>query len=293
MSKPTVAIVGRPNVGKSTLLNTIIGKKIAITSNKPQTTRNNIQGIYNDHDTQMIFIDTPGIHKPDHKLGKFLNRQAYYGMNDADVILFLVDASEGLGKGDKFVTEKLADANKPVILIINKIDRIPIPDILLVIDKYKDLYNWSEIIPVSAMKKDNIDCIIKVLKKYLPDSMKYYEDDMYTNSSINFLMTEMVREKVLELTDQEVPHAVTCAIEQVDIEEEKAVIYINIIVDRDSLKKIIIGKQGSMLKEIGTKAREDIEKLLNKKVYLELYVKTVKKWRDKDKHLHELGFNDK
>ena len=293
MKSGFISIIGRPNVGKSTLLNAIIGHKVAIISNKPQTTRNNIQGIYNDHDAQMIFIDTPGIHKPDHKLGKFLNRQAYYGMNDDDIIMFLVDASEGLGKGDKFVTEKLADLNKPVILVINKIDRIPIPDILLVIDQYKDLYNWSEIVPISAMKKDNIDCIIKVLKKYLPDSMKYYEDDMYTNSSINFLMTEMVREKVLDLTDQEVPHAVTCVVEQVEMSEEKAIVYINIIVDRDSLKKIIIGKQGSMLKEIGTRAREDIEKLLGKKVYLELFVKTVKKWRDKEKHLHELGFNDK
>lgn len=288
-----IGIIGRPNVGKSTLLNALIGTKIAITSNKPQTTRNMIQGIYNGKDTQMIFIDTPGIHKPNHRLGKYLNRQAYYSMTDADVLMFLVDASEKLGPGDKFVIERLKTVDKPVILIINKIDKLKIPDILLKIDEYKDLFNFNEIIPVSALKKDNVDLVLKILKSYLPESNRYYEEDEITNVSTNFIITEMVREKVLELTEEEVPHSVTCILQEIEMTEDKATILVDIIVDRDSLKKIIIGKQGSMLKEIGTKARIDIEKFLNKKVYLELYVKTIKKWRDKEKHLAELGFNEK
>ena len=287
-----VSLIGRPNVGKSTLLNSIIGKKVAITSDKPQTTRNIIQGIYNEDDTQIVFVDTPGIHKPNHKLGTYLNKQAYYSIDDVDVILMLVDANMGLGAGDKFIIERLKNVTKPVILIINKIDKISKEELLGKINEYKDLYNFSEIIPVSALKKDNVKTVIKVLKEYLPDSIQFYDKDDITNKSMEFLMGEIVREKVFELTDEEVPHSITAYIE--NVEKNKNNYFINgvIVVDRDSLKKIIIGKQGSKIKEISTRARIDIEELLGKKVYLELYVKTIKKWRDRESTLAEFGFTD-
>ena len=287
-----VSIIGRPNVGKSTLMNAIIGTKIAITSSKAQTTRNNIQGIYNDDESQMIFIDTPGVHKPKYKLGKYLNKQAYFSLSDADVVLFLVDIKEPLGKGDNFIIDKLKQINKPVILIINKIDLLPKEEILPKIEEYSRLHNFAEIIPVSAMKKDNVDRLIKILKGYMKDDIKYYEDDMITNKSINFIVGEIIREKILNLTEEEVPHSVSCFVES--YEQNKNNVSINglIVVDRDSLKKIIIGSQGSMIKEIGTKARIDIERFLGQKVYLELYVKTLKNWRDKEKYLHELGFDE-
>ena len=285
-------LIGRPNVGKSTLLNSIIGKKVAITSDKPQTTRNIIEGIYNDSDTQIVFVDTPGIHKPKYKLGKYLNKQAYYSIDDVDVVVFLVDASEELGKGDLYIIEKLKEIDKPVILILNKIDKIKKEQILLKIDEYKDLYNFKEIIPLSALKKDNIKTLLEVLNKYLPDNIKYFDDDVYTNKRLEFLISEIVREKVFNLTNEEVPHSVTCVVEQIKREKNNYSINVAIIVDRDSLKKIIIGKQGSMIKEIGIEARKDLEELLGKKVYLELFVKTIKNWRDKEKYLQEFGFKD-
>ena len=292
MKSGFVGIIGRPNVGKSSLLNSIMGKKIAITSNKPQTTRNNIQGIYNDKDTQMVFVDTPGIHKPKNKLGKLLNKEAYFSMNDTDVILFVADISTPLGKGDKFIIDMLNEVNKPVILVLNKIDRLSKEQILLKIAEYKDLYNFTEIVPISAIKKDNIDRLLDVIKKYLNDNMRYYDEETYTNSSTEFIIAELIREKILNLTDEEIPHSITCIVEK--IEYEKNIVNINglIIVDRESLKKIIIGKQGTMIKEIGTLARNDIELLLGKKVYLELYVKVLPKWRDKDRYLQQLGFTE-
>lgn len=292
MKSGFVGIIGRPNVGKSSLLNTIMGKKIAITSNKPQTTRNNIQGIYNDEETQMVFVDTPGIHKPKNKLGKLLNKEAYFSMNDTDVILFVVDISSPLGKGDKFIIDMLNEINKPVILVLNKIDRLPKEQILLKIAEYKDLYNFVEIVPISAIKKDNVDRLLDVIKKYLNDNMRYYDEGTYTNSSTEFIIAELIREKILNLTDEEIPHSITCVVEK--IEYEKNIVNINglIIVDRESLKKIIIGKQGTMIKEIGSLARNDIELLLGKKVYLELYVKVLPKWRDKDRYLQQLGFTE-
>ena len=287
-----VGLVGRPNVGKSTLLNSIVGKKVAITSNKPQTTRNNIQGIYNDDDTQIIFVDTPGIHKPSHKLGEMLNKQAYYSATDVDVILFLVDASMSLGKGDMFVLDKLKEKNKPVILVINKIDKITHDDILLKINEYKDLYDFAEIVPVSAIKKNNVDDLVKTIKKYLTDEIPYYGKNDITNKPLTFSIAELVREKVFELTDQEVPHSITCVVADMKKDKNAYYIIVDIIVDRDNLKNIIIGKQGRMIKEIGIRARKDIEELLGKKVYLETYVKTIKKWRDKEKYLQEFGFTD-
>ena len=292
MKSGFVSLVGRPNVGKSTLLNSIVGHKVAITSNKPQTTRNIIEGIYNDSEAQIIFVDTPGVHKPTHKLGKVLNRQAYYSIDDVDIILFLVDGSESLGPGDKYVLERLKTVNKPVILVINKVDKISKEKILLKIDEYKDLYDFKEIIPLSALKKDNIETVVKVLKKYLKDNIKYYDEDTYTNSSEQFMTAEIIREKVFRTTEEEVPHSVTCVVEKMEFSKNSVNVIASIIVDRDSLKRIIIGKQGSKIKEIGTSAREDIEALLGKKVYLDLYVRCIKKWRDREKYLQEFGYYD-
>ena len=287
-----VGLIGRPNVGKSTLINSIVGKKVAITSNKPQTTRNIIQGIYNEDKVQIVFVDTPGIHKPTHKLGVSLNRQAYYSIDDTDIIMFVVDAYEGLGAGDNFILEKIKESKKPVILVINKADKVSKEQLMERILQYKDLYDFDEIVPVSALKKMNIEVLIDVLKKYLPDNIRYYGENEITNRSIDFLMAEIVREKVFNLTSEEVPHSITCVTETVEMGKTSYNIRISIIVDRDSLKKIIIGNKGSMIKEIGIESRKELEQLLNKNVYLELFVKTVKKWRDKEKYLNEYGFND-
>lgn len=292
MKSGFVSLVGRPNVGKSTLLNNILGMKIAITSNVAGTTRNIIQGIYNDDDSQIIFIDTPGIHKPKDKLGTYLNRKAYTMADDVDIILFLVDVEKGFGTGDKFILERLKELNKPVFLLLNKVDRVSKDELLPIINEYKDLYDFSEIIPLSALKGDNVKDLITTLKKYLSSDIKYYENDAITNVSRNFIIAEMVREKLLNLTKKEVPHSITCLVEK--YEEEENVININvlIIIDRDNLKKIIIGKNGAMLKEVGRQSRIDIEKFLGKKVYLETYVKSVKDWRDKEKYLQEFGLDE-
>lgn len=292
MKSGFVGLIGRPNVGKSTLINNIIGTKIAIISNKPQTTRNIIQGIYNDEDSQIVFVDTPGIHKPNHKLGQYLNKQAYYSIDDVDVIMMLTDVSEPLGAGDKYVIEKLKEVNKPVILILNKIDKIPREKILTKIAEYKDLYNFSEIIPISALTSINVDDVIKTCKKYLPESIKFFDDDTITNKSNKFLISEMIREKIFLLTEEEVPHSTSCYIEKIEKSKNSLNIIATIVVDRDSLKRIIIGKQGAMIKKIGTMARYDIEQLLKKKVYLDLHVRTIEKWRDKEKYLSEFGYNE-
>lgn len=287
-----VSLIGRPNVGKSTLLNNILNTKVAITSSKPQTTRNIINGIYNEDDTQIVFTDTPGIHKPNHKLGKILNKGAYLSIDDVDIVCFLVDGKSGFGKGDEYIINKLKETDKPVILVINKIDGLSKEEIMSLILKYKDLYDFNEIVPVSALKGSNVNELIKVLKKYLPDEIKYYDDEAITNRSTSFMISEIVREKVFNLTNEEVPHSVTCITERIIKDKDKYIINVAVIVDRDSLKKIIIGKNGEMIKKIGITARKDIEKLLGKKIYLELYVKTIKKWREKEKYLNELGFND-
>ena len=292
MKSGFVTLVGRPNVGKSTLLNSIIGKKVAITSNKPQTTRNNIKGIYNDSEAQIVFVDTPGIHKPNHKLGDFLNKQAYYSINDVDVILFLVDGSESLGSGDKFIIERFKNLNKPVILIINKIDTLTKEEVVNKILEYKDLYDFSEIIPLSALKKSNIKELVPSIKKYLKDDICYYDTNDYTNQSVEFLIAERIREKIFNLTDEEVPHSITVVTENIEINKDSYKINALIIVDRQSIKKIIVGHNGSKIKEIGIKSRYDIEELLGKRIYLELFVKVIPKWRDKEKYLKEFGFKE-
>ncbi|MDD4548062.1 MAG: GTPase Era [Bacilli bacterium] len=292
MKSGFVALVGRPNVGKSTLINSIIGRKVAITSNKPQTTRNNIQGIYNENDTQIIFVDTPGIHKPKHKLGDFLNKQAYYSINDVDIVVMLVDVSMPLGPGDKHIIETFKTIEKPVILVLNKIDKLKREELLPIIEEYSNLYKFTDIIPLSALKRDNLNDLINTLKKHLTDTIKYYPDEQVTNRSTEFLIAEIIREKVFNLTEEEIPHSITCVVEQIKKDKNKYIINAAIIVDRDSLKKIIIGARGQKIKQIGMMARPEIEALLGEKVFLELFVKTIKKWREKEKYLAEFGFSN-
>lgn len=288
-----VSIVGRPNVGKSTLLNSIVNAHLAITSDVAGTTRNTIEGIYNDSDSQIIFIDTPGIHKPKSKLGKILNKESYSVFKNVDVILFLVDATERYGKGDEFIIRALKNTDTPVILVINKIDRISNEALYYKIKEYQDLFDFSDIVPVSAMKDDNIDELINVVKKYLTDNILYYSNEQVTNLSTKFMISELVREKILRNTENEVPHSVTCVTTLIEEKADVVNINVDIIVDRDSLKKIIIGKSGAMLKKVGSEARPEIEEMFGKKVYLELYCKTISKWRDRELYLKDLGFSKK
>ena len=288
-----VSLVGRPNVGKSTLLNELLGLKLAITSDVSGTTRNIIQGIYNDDEAQIIFVDTPGIHKPTHKLGTIMNKKAYNSTEGVDIILFLVDIEKGFGTGDKFVLNKIKEHDVPVFLLLNKVDKIKNKEVLLEkISELKELYDFSEIIPISALKGDNTDLLIKCIKKYLPEMDAIYSEDELTNVTTRFIMAEFVREKLLELTHDEVPHTVTCYVENYEEDEDCVHIQVLIVVDRDNIKKIVIGKGGQMLKEVGIRARSDMEKFLGKKVYLETYVKTLKNWRDREKYLVELGLEE-
>ncbi len=288
-----VSLVGRPNVGKSTLLNSVLGMKLAITSNVSGTTRNVIQGIYNDDDSQIIFVDTPGIHKPNDKLGTLMNKKAYTYTEGVDVVLFLVDISKGFGKGDKFILDKFREKDEVVFLLLNKIDLVKDKSVLLGrINELKELYDFKEIIPISALKDDNIKLLIDCIKKYLPESEAIYSEEELTNVTTRFIISEFVREKILELTRDEVPHTVTCYVENYEEDEKTVHIQVLIVVDRDNIKKIIIGKQGQMLKEIGTRARHDMEEFLGKKVYLETYVKTLKNWRDQEKYFLELGLKE-
>lgn len=287
-----VSIVGRPNVGKSTLLNAIIGSKVAITSSVAGTTRNMIQGIYNDSDSQIVFVDTPGIHKPVDKLGRMLNKQAYYSLSDVDLILFLTDVSTKFGKGDEFILEKLKQEDIPVILVLNKIDKIKYEMILPKIMEYKNLYPFKEIVPVSSLSNKNIDDLVNTIKSYMPEGELYYDRDDVTNVSTTFSLQELIREKVLYCTHEEIPHAVTCVIDDIEEDKNSVTVTASLVCDRENLKKILIGKNGSMVKKIGTAARYEIEKYLNKRVYLDLKVKVVENWRDKDNFLRSIGYDD-
>ena len=293
MKSGFVSIIGRPNVGKSTLINTIINRKVAITSNVSGTTRNIIQGIYNDTDTQIVFVDTPGIHKPINRLGKVLNKEALALTKDVDLILFVVDVASGIGKGDMFILESLKNNDVPVILVLNKIDEITTEKLFKTIDEFKDIYPFVEVVPTSGLKNDNVDHLISVIKKYLHDEVKYFPDEYYTSSSMKFMASEIVREKLLQVTEDEIPHSITCITTLFEEKKDIVNISVDIIVDRDNIKRIIIGKNGSRLKMVGTLARTEIEsELVGKKVYLELFVKTIKNWKDKEKYLVELGFTD-
>ncbi|MFS0751409.1 GTPase Era [Oceanobacillus sp. 1P07AA] len=286
-----LSIIGRPNVGKSTFMNKVIGQKIAIMSDKAQTTRNKIQGVYTTDDAQMIFIDTPGIHKPKHRLGDFMVQIAEDTLNEVDSILFMINADEGYGRGDQYIIDLLQKVNSPVFLIINKIDLIHPDKLLPLIEKYKSLYDFEEIIPISALEGNNVDHLVDVLKKHLPEGPQYYPEDQVTDHPERFVISELIREKVLHLTKEEVPHSIAVVIENIEKNEnEKLLIQATIVTERSSQKGILIGKQGSMLKNIGKQARRDIEALLGSKVYLELWIKVKKDWRNRQNQLHEFGF---
>ncbi|PEJ56906.1 MULTISPECIES: GTPase Era [unclassified Bacillus (in: firmicutes)] len=289
-----VSIIGRPNVGKSTFLNRVVGQKIAIMSDKPQTTRNKIQGVFTEDDAQIVFIDTPGIHKPKHKLGDFMVKVAQDSIKDVDATLFMINANEGFGRGDEFIIEKLQGSRSPVILVINKIDTIHPDELFELINKYKDLYEFAEIVPISALQGNNVDRLLQVIKTYLPEGPQYYPANQVTDHPERFIISELVREKVLHLTREEVPHSIAVIIEQIERRPEGNAIYVNatIVVERSSQKGIIIGKQGSMLKEVGKRARLDIENLLDTKVFLELWVKVQKDWRNRMSQLRDLGFRE-
>ena len=283
-----VNIVGRPNVGKSTLMNSMLNIKLAITSNKVGTTRNIINGIYNDSDSQIIFVDTPGIHKPKSKLDNVLNKKSFNSFDNIDLVLLLIDAKTGIGKEDRYIIDRL-DKEIPTFLVINKIDRVPKEELMKKIVTYKDIFPFKEIIPISALNNNNLEELKKVIKEYLPDGEVIFTEDELTNVSSRFIASETVREKILKLTEKEVPHTVSCYTEEFTEEENLINISVLIAVDRDNLKKIIIGKNGSMLKKIGSFARSDLEKFFDKKVYLKTYVKTLENWRDREKYLLELG----
>lgn len=291
MKSGFVSIVGRPNVGKSTLLNKLLNQKIAITSDKVGTTRNTIYGIYNDEDSQIVFVDTPGINKATSKLGEVLNNKAYSSF-DNDLVLFLVDIASGFGPNDNRILNRLKEDNKDVIFVLTKVDKIKKDKLYDEIIKLKDLYNFLDIVPISSIKGINTTELIEVIKKYLKDDVKYFDDDVITNVSEKFLVGEIIREKILILTKEEVPHAVTCIVENMEFKKDKCYINACIVVDRDNLKGIIIGKNGQMLKKIGSMAREEIEVLLGKKVYLELFVKVIDNWRQKPNLFEELGISE-
>lgn len=289
-----ISIIGRPNVGKSTFLNRVIGQKIAIMSDKPQTTRNKVQGVFTTDDAQMIFIDTPGIHKPKHKLGDFMMKIAQNTLKEVDVILFMINVEEGLGKGDHFIIEKLKGVKTPVFLILNKIDQIH-PDALLpMIQQYNDLFPFAATVPISALEGNNVDNLLQLLKDHLPEGPQFYPADQITDHPERFIVSELIREKVLHLTREEIPHSIAVVIDKMERKQEKDLIDViaTIIVERDSQKGIVIGKQGSMLKEVGKRSRVDIENLLGSKVYLELWVKVQKDWRNRSSTLRDFGFSD-
>ncbi|AIM15644.1 MULTISPECIES: GTPase Era [Neobacillus] len=289
-----ISIIGRPNVGKSTFLNRVIGQKIAIMSDKPQTTRNKIQGVLTLPDVQMVFIDTPGIHKPKHKLGDFMMKVAQNTLKEVDLILFMVNAEEGFGRGEEYILEKFQSINTPVFLVINKIDQIHPDELLPIIETYKEKYPFKEIVPISALEGNNVERLLSQIKDILPEGPQYYPADQVTDHPERFIITELIREKALHLTREEVPHSLAVVMDKMERKEGKNIIHVmaTIIVERDSQKGIIIGKQGSMLKEIGKRARVDIENLLGSKVFLELWVKVQKDWRNKMSQLREYGFNE-
>ncbi|MCC5892952.1 GTPase Era [Exiguobacterium sp.] len=289
-----VSIIGRPNVGKSTFLNRVIGQKIAIMSDKPQTTRNKVQGVYTTDDAQIIFIDTPGIHKPKHRLGDFMMKVATNALREVDAILFMVNVTEPRGAGDDFIIEKLKGLDTPIVLVMNKIDMIHPDAIPAVIEQYKDKLDFAAYVPISALQGNNVEPLIGEIKKLLPEGPMYYPADQVTDHPERFIISELIREKVLHKTRDEVPHSIAVAIESIKKREGSEMIDVEavIMVERDSQKGIVIGKKGTMLREIGTEARQDIEMLLGTKVYLNLWVKVQKDWRNKMGQLRDLGFRD-
>ena len=287
-----VSIVGRPNVGKSTLLNHILETKLAITSSTAQTTRNTIQGIYTDDEAQIIFMDTPGIHKPQDGLGSFMNTTALNSIYGVDVVLFLAPADEKIGRGDRFIIERLKEADGPVYLLLNKIDLLSKEELIKKLNEWKELYDFKEIIPISALNGDNVDTLIKTIKDELNEGVMYYPKDHITDHPERFIMAEFIREKILYFTREEVPHSVAIVIERMAEDEEGVEVMATIVVDRPSQKGIIIGKQGTMIKKIREQARREMKRFLQVPVSLELFVRVEKNWRNKQKYLREFGYDE-
>jgi GTP-binding protein Era len=290
-----VTLIGRPNVGKSTLMNQLIGQKIAITSDKPQTTRNRIQTVYTDERGQIIFLDTPGIHKAKNKLGEYMVSVAERTLKEVDVVLWLVEPTTYIGAGEQHIAEQLSQVKTPVILVINKIDTLKNQeDILTFINAYKDVCQFAEIVPVSALKAKNTDLMLELIYKYLPKGPQYYDEDTVTDQPMRQISAELIREKALRLLNDEIPHGIAVTIEKMK-ERDNGIMDIEaeIICERESHKGIIIGKGGSMLKKIGSAARREIEGLMDTKVNLQLWVKVRKEWRDSELYMKNYGYNDK
>ena len=288
-----VTIIGRPNVGKSTLMNHLIGQKIAITSNKPQTTRNRIQTVYTDMERgQIVFLDTPGIHRAKNKLGEYMVNVAEHTLNEVDVILWLVEPSNFIGAGEQHIIEQLKKVKTPVILIINKVDTVDREKIVEYIDTYRKVYDFAEIIPASALRAKNLDTVIDMIFKYLPYGPQFYDEDTITDQPERQIVAEIIREKALHSLNEEIPHGIAVAIDQMKMNHKVCHIDATIICERDSHKGIIIGKQGSMLKKIGSTARFEIERLLDCKVNLKLWVKVQKNWRDSDYMMKNFGYRE-
>ena len=289
-----VSLVGRPNVGKSTLMNRIIGQKIAITSNKPQTTRNRIQTVYHDERGQIVFLDTPGIHKSKNKLGDYMVNVAQKTLSEVDMILWLVEATTFIGKGERHIAEQLKKAHIPVILVMNKIDTVKKEELLACIDAYQQIMEFDEIVPVSAWTGESVDHLVDVMFRYLEEGPAFYDDDTVTDQPVRQIVAELIREKALRLLDDEIPHGIAVVIEQMK-ERPNGIIDIeaSIVCERESHKGIIIGKGGSMLKKIGTVARREIENMMETKVNLQLWVKVRKEWRDSELYMKNYGYNQK
>ena len=286
-------LIGRPNVGKSTLMNCIIGQKIAITSNKPQTTRNRIQTVYTSETGQIVFLDTPGIHKAKNKLGDYMVHAAERTLKEVDVVLFLVEPSTFIGAGEQHIIEMLKTIHTPVILVINKVDTVKKDEIPAFIEAYRKQMDFAEIVPLSALKERNVDTLVDCIFKYLPYGEPYYDEDTVTDQPIRQITAELIREKALKCLEDEVPHGVAVTIENMVFKKTIVDVEATIFCERDSHKGIIIGKQGAMLKKIGTMARKDIEDLVEQKVNLKLWVKVKKDWRDSDFLLKNFGYNQK
>lgn len=287
-----VSIIGRPNVGKSTLLNTILGEKVAIVSDKPQTTRNKILGVKNLPGTQIVFLDTPGIHRPRHKLNEYMVKSALSTLDEVDIILFMVEAGGPSGPGDRYIVDLLEKVTKPVYLLINKVDRVQKGRVLPQIEEYRHLYKFEEIFPISALYGDNIDSLLKSILKHLPEGPQYFPGDITTDQPMRFIASEIIREKIFQLTYQEIPYSVAVGIEDFKEVAEKNITFIRalVFVERDSQKGIVIGKGGAMLKKVGQLAREELEAIMGIKVFLEIWVKVKAGWQSDERVLKMLGY---
>ena len=287
-----VAIIGRPNAGKSTLLNGIMEQKLAIISPKPQTTRNNIQGILTSEDTQMIFIDTPGIHKPHHELGRTLNKTAFSSLAGVDVVFYMVDASVPFGSGEEFVLNTLKNVHAPIFLLLNKVDLLSKDKLMALLVEWNQRFDFKEIFPISALERTNLSPMLEVTKNYLKEGPQYFPSDMVCDHDEDFLIKELIREKVLFKTEEEVPHSVAVVLEKKQVKKNAVVLNVMIVVERPSQKGILIGKQGSMIKQIGIESRKELELILGKKVYLELFVRVEKDWRNRLSKLNQFGYGE-